>query len=86
MSKTSLDKELVSSSSNNEAIALAKEHIQAAAIILNSQGAELARVSWMLEDTIIYIDQASEKAATGPVQKQDKFIAELEKLVNVGEN
>jgi hypothetical protein len=36
----------------------AKECIQAAALILAKLGPEMQRVSWLLEDSVMYIDEA----------------------------
>ena len=46
-----------------EQIAVAKEHVVAAANILKSLTPELGRVGWLLEDTLTYLDEALLPAA-----------------------
>jgi len=82
-SKQKLSTEL--SASQQEAVSQAKEHIEAAAVVLSPLGPEFERVSWLLEDTLVYIDQACEKETSAPLAKSEKYLDELEKLVNVGE-
>ena len=42
----------------------AREHVTAASLLLKPLGGEYERISWMLEDSLVYIDQARQKETT----------------------
>ncbi len=54
---TSLPMELTPSE-REEVVSYAREHLMAAAVILKTLGPSLARVGWMVEDTLVYLDQS----------------------------
>ncbi len=51
-------KQLQAGLRREEALRTAREHIVAAAALLRPLSSEFERVSWILEDTLMYIDEA----------------------------
>ena len=72
------------SKSREEQLAEVREHIQAASSILQTLSPELARVAWMLEDSLSFIDEAeAEKENTKSAHTStDVTLDELEELVS----
>jgi hypothetical protein len=54
---TSIPAEL-NPSDRDEMVSYAREHLMAAAVVLKTLGPSLARVGWMVEDTLVYLETA----------------------------
>ena len=61
-----------------EPVMVAREHIDAAAQILKQQTPELGRIGWMLEDMLMYLDQAEEESIA---PSSDLSLAEAEQML-----
>ena len=61
------------SDARSEAVRLAKEHVVQAAVLLRQLGPDEARVSWLLEDALVYLDDPGLKDESGedPFEKFD---------------
>ncbi|MCB0322168.1 MAG: hypothetical protein KDD69_01310 [Bdellovibrionales bacterium] len=67
--------------SEDEREAQAREHVQAAAQILKSLGPDRTRIGWMLEDTLMYLDEL--RAQTTTVGTTQSALDELDKIARM---
>jgi hypothetical protein len=78
----SVSEKNIDESKEKEMIKEVKELISAAAHLVNSLGPNYQRVSWLMEDTLIYLDQANQKTKVSiPKKSASRFEEELEKLL-----
>lgn len=76
-----------------DVLCTAREHIVAAASLLRPLSSEFERVSWILEDTLMYIDEAqaayeeevSSTAGPHAAQGLEKQIEKSDKQVTAGQ-